>query len=334
MLTPTSAASRLGQTENRDTLALRNTRFAEDDFIDVSVRRFDESGARSQSFKVPYRKHMRVLDALNWIAENEATDLAFRWICGSKMCGSCALRMNGREVLACWEAVEPVMTIEPLRNLPVIRDLVVDRTPFEEKVARLEPWIERSAPYPGFPEPLSHKQMKHASKALDCIGCMCCYSACPVIGLGDLTDFAGPAPLVQLGQTALDPRNSPEKVKRSLALTGIFNCISCYKCEEACPAAIPIVSRVIEPLKAKAAALVPAMARHPQVLRAIIAARGRVDPGALILRVQGLRALANFARIFRLLLRGKINPLKTLLVVKTAATAPARRLLRGKAAAP
>lgn len=334
MLTPTSVASRLGQTENRDTLVLRNTRFAGDDIIDVTVRRFDEAGARLQSFKVPYRKHMRVLDALNWIAENEATDLAFRWICGSKMCGSCALRMNGREVLACWEAVEPVMTIEPLRNLPVIRDLVVDRTPFEEKVARLEPWIERSAPYPGFPEPLSHKQMKDASKALDCIGCMCCYSACPVIGLGDLTDFAGPAPLVQLGQTALDPRNSPEKVKRSLALTGIFNCISCYKCEEACPAAIPIVSRVIEPLKAKTAELIPGMAAHSHALRAIIAARGRVDPGALILRVQGLRALANFARIFRLLLRGKINPLKTLLVVKTAATAPARRLLRGKAAAP
>jgi succinate dehydrogenase/fumarate reductase iron-sulfur protein len=334
MLTPTSAASRLGQTENRDTLVLRNTRFAEDDIIDVTVRRFDEAGARLQSFKVPYRKHMRVLDALNWIAENEATDLAFRWICGSKMCGSCALRMNGREVLACWEAVEPVMTIEPLRNLPVIRDLVVDRTPFEKKVARLEPWIERSAPYPGFPEPLSHKQMKDASKALDCIGCMCCYSACPVIGLGDLTDFAGPAPLVQLGQTALDPRNSPEKVKRSLALTGIFNCISCYKCEEACPAAIPIVSRVIEPLKSKTAELIPGMAAHSHALRAIIAARGRVDPGALILRVQGLRALANFARIFRLLLRGKINPLKTLLVVKTAATAPARRLLRGKAAAP
>ena len=99
--------------------------------------------------------------------------------------------------------------------------------------------------------------MKNASKALDCIGCMCCYSACPVIGLGDLTDFAGPAPLVQLGQTALDPRNDPAKVARSLSLTGIFNCVSCYKCEEVCPASIPIVSQVIEPLKAKAAALVP-----------------------------------------------------------------------------
>ncbi len=167
------------------------------------------------------------------------------------MCGTCAVRMNGREVLACWEAVEPEMTIEPLRNLPVVRDLVVDRAPFERKVAELEPWLERPAPYAGFPEPLSHKEMKNASKALDCIGCMCCYSACPVIGLGDLTDFAGPAPLVQLGQTALDPRNDPAKVARSLARTGIFNCVSCYKCEEVCPASIPIVSRVIEPLKAQ-----------------------------------------------------------------------------------
>src|SRR5438270_6506671 len=234
---------------------------------------------------------MGVLDAINWIAENAASDLAYRWFCGSKMCGTCAVRVNGREVLACWEAVEPDMTIEPLRNLPVIRDLIVDRAPFERKVAELEPWLERPAPYSGFPEPLNHKQMKNASKALDCIGCMCCYSACPVIGLGDLTDFAGPGALVQLGQTALDPRNNDAKVARSLELTGIFNCVSCYKCEEVCPAAIPIVSQVIEPLKAKAAALVPAMAKHSHALRAVVAARGTVDPSALVLRVQGLRAL-------------------------------------------
>lgn len=333
---PSGAASRIGQVENADTLPLRNAGIAIGDLIEVRARRFDKDngGGHFQSFKVPYRKSMRVLDALNWIAENEASDLAYRWICGSKMCGSCALRMNGREVLACWEAVEPVMTIEPLRNLPVIRDLVVDRTPFEEKVARLEPWIERPTPYSGFPESLSHKQMKDASKALDCIGCMCCYSACPVIGLGDLTDFAGPAPLVQLGQTALDPRNSEEKVRRSLALTGIFNCVSCYKCEEACPAAIPIVSRVIEPLKAKAAQLLPEMATHSRALRAIVAARGRVDPGALVMRVQGIKALFNLPRIARLWLRGKIKPFNTLMRIKTPAAEPARRLLRGKAGAP
>jgi succinate dehydrogenase/fumarate reductase iron-sulfur protein len=323
----------LGQAEQHDSLAARNSRLTPGELLTVKVRRSEvpAGGDGYQEFQVPYQKWMRVLDALNWIAENAAADLAFRWFCGSKMCGTCAVRMNGREVLACWEAVEPNMVIEPLRNLPVIRDLVVDRTRYEDKVASLEPWIERREPYAQFPEPLSHKQMEDASKALDCISCMCCYSACPVIGLGNLTDFAGPAPLVQLGQTALDPRNNPEKVRRSLELTGIFNCVSCYKCEEVCPAHIPIVSRVIEPLKAKAAQLAPGMARHSLALRDIVASRGRVDPGELILRVQGLRALGNLRRIWRLFARGKIDPIKTLLGTKTSAAKAAGRLLGNRA---
>jgi fumarate reductase (CoM/CoB) subunit B len=322
-------ARRLGQAEHGDSLKARNSALREGQLLTVKVKRSAGLGepAWFDTFQVPYQKWMRVLDALNHIAENDAPDLAYRWFCGTKMCGTCALRMNGREVLACWEAVEPEMTIEPLRNLPVIRDLVVDRSPYERRVAAFEPWIERTAPYPGFPEPLSHKSIKNASKALDCISCMACYSACPVIGLGDLTDFAGPAPLVQLGQTALDPRNDPQKVRRALERSGIFNCVSCYKCEEVCPASIPIVTRVIEPLKAKAAQLVPEMARHPRVFRAIVLARGRIDPGALILRVQGVRAFARLPRLLRLLVRGKIAPVKTLLGLKTAAADAARRIL-------
>lgn len=320
-------ARRLGQAENADGLRARNARIAIGDPVMIKVRRSDDG--RLQEFQTPYQKAMRVLDALNAIALKDAPDLAFRWFCGSKMCGTCAVRMNGREVLACWEAVEPEMTIEPLRNLPVIRDLVVDRTPYERKVASFEPWLTRSVPYSGFPEPLSHRDIKNASKAIDCISCMSCYSACPVIGLGSLTDFAGPAPLVQLGQTALDPRQDQRQVARALSHSGIFNCISCYKCEEVCPAHIPIVSGVIEPLKAKVAKLVPQMARHPLMFRAVVARRGRIDPGELILRVQGLRVLAVVPRLVRLLLRGKINPLRTLLRVKTSAAAAANRILNG-----
>jgi fumarate reductase (CoM/CoB) subunit B len=321
-------ARQLGRLDRHDTLQARNSRFAEGDAITMRVRR--SRAAELAEFRIPYRKWMRVLDALNWVAENGAPDLAYRWFCGSKMCGTCAVRMNGREVLACWEAVEPDMTIEPLRNLPIIRDLVVERGPFDRKVAQLEPWLERSQAYCGFPEPLSHTEMKNASKALDCIGCMCCYSACPVIGLGDLTDFAGPGPLVQLGQTALDPRNDASKVARSLALTGIFNCVSCYKCEEVCPASIPIVSQVIEPLKAKAAALVPEMAKHSSALRAIVAVRGYVDPSALLLKVRGLKALFDLPRALRLLIRGKIDPIKTFLKRKTPASPAAARYLGGE----
>ena len=124
------------------------------DPITVRVAPLRRSGqqARTQQFHVPYQKWMRVLDALNWIAENEATDLAYRWFCGSKMCGTCAVRMNGREVLACWEAVEPEMTIEPLRNLSVIRDLVVDRAPLREKGRKLRALARaRHCPISDFP---------------------------------------------------------------------------------------------------------------------------------------------------------------------------------------
>ena len=70
------------------------------------------------------------------------------------------------------------------------------------------------------------------------------------------------------------------------------------------------------------------MARHSFALRDIVATRGRVDPSALVLRVQGLRALAHLPRLIKLLLRGKINPIKTFLLFKTAAAGPAQRLLR------
>src|SRR5215472_17412704 len=153
---PRDGASRIGQAEHDDTLLARNSRIAPGASIVVRIRRQSNGGDRYDTFNVPHRKWMRVLDALNWIAENAAPDLAYRWFCGSKMCGTCAVRMNGREVLACWEAVEPEMTIEPLRNLPVIRDLVVDRRKYEAKVAALEPWLERPAPYGEFPEPLTH----------------------------------------------------------------------------------------------------------------------------------------------------------------------------------
>ena len=263
-----------------DNLAARNMCLREGDVVCVRILRSAVDGkvADFETFDVPYRKWMRVLDVLNYVSEHFAGDLAYRWFCGSKMCGTCAVRMNGREVLACWEAAEPSMTIEPLRNLPVVRDLVVDRGPFDRKVLSFEPWIKRTKDYAGFPEPLSHRDMKHASKALDCIGCMACYSACPVIGLGELTNFAGPGPLVQLAQTALDPRNDFEKVSRALEKTGIFNCVSCYKCEEACPAKIPIVSEVIEPLKVKAARVAPYMARHALVFHKVVARRGRNRP--------------------------------------------------------
>lgn len=317
--------------QEQDSLVARNGLLKIGDPVRIKIKRSDGARAYEQDFEVPYSEHMRILDALNYIADHDAPDLAFRWFCGSKMCGTCGIRMNGREVLACWEAVLPEMVLEPLRNLSVIRDLVVDRAPFADRVASYEPWIERDEPYPGFPEQLSHRDMRNASVAMTCIGCMACYSACPVIGLGELTPFDGPAPLVQLAQTALDPRQSTEKVRRTLAHVDVFSCVSCYKCEEVCPAHIPIVSQIIEPLKRKMAELHPEKARHALVFRKIIARRGWIDPSELVLRTQGVKATLDVGRVLVLLLRGKINPWRTLFGrAKDSAAAAARYIAEGK----
>jgi len=83
-------AFRRGQAERNDSLRARNARFVEGELLKVRIRRSADAqgSATYQDFEVPYRKWMRVLDALNWIAENAASDLAYRWFCGSKMCGT------------------------------------------------------------------------------------------------------------------------------------------------------------------------------------------------------------------------------------------------------
>jgi succinate dehydrogenase/fumarate reductase iron-sulfur protein len=307
-------AKRLGQAESSDSEKARLYAMREGDIIHARIFRFDptkDEAPRFDEYQVPYSKKMRVLDVLNYIAEDLEEDIAYRWFCGVKKCGTCAIRMNGREVLSCWESAEPVMVLEPLRHAPIVRDLVIDRGPYEKLVARLLPWLKRKDPYVAFPERLSHRDMEGAAEALDCLSCMCCLSACPVLDLGDATNFSGPAPLVQLAQTALDPRDSMDRGRLAADVAGIFNCVSCYRCEEACPVHLPVVSGMIEPLKAMAFKSEPEAARHASVFSDIIQRRGRIDPSELVLRTQGAAALLHVGRVLRLWLRGKIYPLRT-----------------------
>jgi fumarate reductase (CoM/CoB) subunit B len=195
-------------------------------------------------------------------------------------------------------------------------------------VLGLKPWIERDAAYPGFPEPLSHREMKLSSKALDCISCAACFSACPVVWLGEVTKFAGPAPLVQIAQAALDPRDSRDRTRELIEQASIFSCVSCYRCEEVCPASIPIVSRVIEPLKAMVYRQSREKPRHPEAFLGIVRRRGRIDPSELVLRVQGLRTVARVRRIFTLLAARKIDPLRTFFGRPIRGIQKVRRLFR------
>lgn len=309
-------ARHLGQIEGRDSNAARLGQLKIGDTVTAKICRFDPTVDKApyyETYRVPYVKWMRVLDVLIHISETLSVEYAHRWYCGAKKCGTCAVRVNGREVLSCWEPAQPEMVIEPLRHLPVVRDLIVDREPYEQRVMDLKPLMVRTSPYQGLPEKITDREMRAASFAMDCINCMACFSACPVLDLGDLTRFAGPAPLAQLAQIALDPRDGLDRASLIQDTASVFECVSCYRCEEVCPVEIPIVSKVIEPLKAIAFSARPREDKHQSAFMRIVERRGRIDPSELVLRTQGLGALARPFRALKLWLHGKIAPSRTFL---------------------
>ncbi len=223
----------------------------EGEMLTLRVARWDpstEPAGRWETFQVPYGKRMRVLDALEYANERLGADIAYRWFCGSRRCGQCAMVVNGEAKLTCWEPAERTMTIEPLKNLPLVRDLVIDRNPYEEALRELAPRIERAAPYLGFPEPLP--DMEEVNTLTNCVECLACYSTCPAIAAGDTT-FLGPAALVQLGRFVLDVRDRRDLGRIHLTDAHLARCEACTACEANCPVQIPIVSAAVGKVRAR-----------------------------------------------------------------------------------
>lgn len=199
-----------------------------------------DATTRYETYEVPYAERMRVLDALEYVNERLGADVAYQWFCGARRCGQCAMVVNGEAKLTCWEPAERTMTIEPMRNLPLVRDLVVDRAPYEDRLRALDPRVTRTAPYPGFPEPLPDMEDVNALTA--CIECLACWSACPAVDT-DPT-FLGPTTLVQLGRFVLDVRDQRDLSTVTLTDAHVAHCQSCRACEANCPADVPIAAGV------------------------------------------------------------------------------------------
>ena len=152
--------------------------------ISFRVYRFEpgvDQAPRYVTYSVPAGEGFMVLDALQYVREHLDPSLRFRHSCHMGKCGSCAVTVNGKPGLACWELAVDGMTVEPLRGFPVVGDLVVERT--EEDLQKAGLVFERKAPGPakGCLEKLPQPYQKQYDEARTCIHCFSCVAACPYI---------------------------------------------------------------------------------------------------------------------------------------------------------
>ncbi|MCS7171463.1 MAG: succinate dehydrogenase/fumarate reductase iron-sulfur subunit [Aquificaceae bacterium] len=199
-------------------------------------RQKDAEQAYYQSFEIPYEEGMTLLTALQKIKEDFDPSLSFRHFCRAGICGTCTLMVNGFPRLACKEQILPYalfneeLTIEPLKNFAVLKDLVVDKERIIKKQKDLGLWIkERSKHLPINPE-LSKK----IEKSADCILCLACQSYCPQV-LEE--DYAGPLFFAKIYRLYEDPREEekPLRIKQAVREGKLYHCLSCNKCNLVCP---------------------------------------------------------------------------------------------------
>jgi fumarate reductase iron-sulfur subunit len=214
------------------------------DKIALEVARYTperDKEPKLETFEVPLRKEWVVLDALNYVKDKVDGSLSFRWSCRMGVCGSCGMMVNNEPKLTCATfltdyAPGPVR-VEPLKNFPVMRDLIVEITDFLTKLSKVKPWIIRKEE-----KPLSEGEYLQTPDQLDtykqfsmCINCLLCYAACPVYGLDPL--FAGPAALALAQRYNMDSRDqgSDERLDILSQHDGIWGCTFVGECTQVCP---------------------------------------------------------------------------------------------------
>jgi fumarate reductase iron-sulfur subunit len=209
--------------------------------IDVRVWRGGEEG-EYQSFAVPRRDSQTVLDVVTWIQRHADPTLAYRFACRVGVCGSCAMTVNGRPRWTCRTHVSKVIQdgrveIGPLANLPVIRDLAADLTPFFEKWQKAEgtfvPSRTRHEPLETISPESPERQAANA--AIECINCGVCYAACDTVRWSP--EYFGPAALNRSWSLVNDVRDAGNLKRLAAAASngGCHNCHSHQSCEQLCP---------------------------------------------------------------------------------------------------
>jgi len=200
-------------------------------------RQAREKAGALATYRVEAPNEGMLVDALRAVQTQLDSSLAFRVACRAGMCGSCAVRVGRRDRLACQTplALLPdTVQVEPLRHLPVIKDLVVDLDPFFEKYGRIHPEFRPDTTA----RPATTVERTLVDRVINCIGCGACYSACDLVGLNPR--FLGPAALARAWALIGDQRDGDAGARLAVAggTDGAWRCHNLGVCTTVCPKAV------------------------------------------------------------------------------------------------
>ena len=237
----------------------------------LRIRRYDpQSGeaAHWDEHTVEMPETQSVLDAILQIRDDKDGSIGIRCSCQQAICGSCGVRMNGKPGLACnthldeaarrghgagWnppqdgEGENTIIEVEPMGNMPVIRDLIVDMDAVHwKKIQRVTPWLINKEPVPEREYIVPHENMVDVTQTMACIQCGACVSDCLAMEVDPL--FVGPAALAKAYRFVGDPRDAePEERLKDLSEDqhGIYDCTHCFNCIDACPKGVDPMSQIM-----------------------------------------------------------------------------------------
>jgi succinate dehydrogenase / fumarate reductase iron-sulfur subunit len=319
-----------------------DTRKPPQDFT-LRLRRYDpESGEAPywEEHTIQLEPHRSVLEGILQAKARFDGSIGVRCSCRAAICGSCGVRVNGKPGLACHthldaalkDSKDGTITVEPMGNMPVIKDLIVDMDAVHwKKIQRVTPWLINKTPIPEREYIVDRESMVDVTQTMACIQCGACVSDC--LSMEVDPDFIGPAALAKAYRFVGDPRDAQQKERLDdLAQdpAGMFDCTHCFKCIEACPKGVAPMSQIMR-LRRRAGSDHHIVDRnnghrHEAAFVTLVKNYGLLHEAELLPRSYGgnswfgkfappagAELVASLPAITKALIRGKVNPKLALL---------------------